>query len=461
MTTIVTSSTDPGALIHRAPLSAFLVRSAIVASFCGLLFGFEIAVISGATEWLKVHFALSDFMLGFTVASALIGAIVGCAVVAKPTDVLGRRGVLFGLAALFLIASTGCALSWNLGSFIVFRFLGGVAVGGASVVAPVYISELSPAAYRGRLVTITQLNIVMGILLAYLSNYLIGRLDLGDNEARWMFGVMAVPSAIFFFMLFFTPQSPRWLIAKGRTEEARKVLLRCGTAVDHVEEEIVQIQRSYDLTHHEMSEPFFRKKYWKPITLAVAIAAFNQLSGINAVLYYTGRIFKMAGADKASALLQSVSVGLTLLVFTLIALAAIDYYGRRKIMLLGSIGYIVSLGATSYSFYSNSGGWVLLISLLTFVASHALGQGAVIWVFIGEIFPNRVRARGQALGSLTHWVMSAAVSWTFPVIAAGSAYVAFAFYALCMVGQLLWVLFLMPETNGQSLESIQRRLGIE
>ena len=461
MVTIVTSSRESAATAHRSPVSAYLIRSAVVASFCGLLFGFEIAVISGATDWLKAHFALSDFMLGFTVASALIGAIVGSVAVAKPTDVIGRRGVLFGLAALFLVASTGCALAWNLGAFLAFRFLGGVAVGGASVVAPVYIAELSPAAYRGRLVTITQLNIVAGILLAYLSNYLIGRMDLGDTEARWMFGVMAVPSAIFFVMLFFTPQSPRWLIARGRIAEAKKVFEKCGTDAGSVEEEIVEIQRSYDLAHHQASEPLFQRKYSKPIAMAVAIAAFNQLSGINAVLYYAGHIFKMAGADKASALLQSVIVGVTLLVFTLVALAAIDSSGRRRLMLIGSVGYILSLAATSYSFYSGHGGWLLLASLLTFVASHAVGQGAVIWVFIGEIFPNRVRASGQALGSLTHWVMSALVSWTFPIIAAGSAHVAFAFYALCMVAQLLWVVFIMPETRGESLEAIQRRLGIE
>lgn len=445
----------------RSSVSLYLVRSAVVASLCGLLFGFEIAVISGATEWIKAHFELSDFMLGFTVASALIGAMVGSIVVAKPTDTFGRRDVLFGLAALFFVAAVGCALAWSLPAFIAFRFLGGLAVGGASVVAPVYISELSPAAYRGRLVTITQLNIVAGILLAYFSNYIIGRLNLGDEEARWMFGVMAVPSSIFFLMLFFTPQSPRWLISKGRTAEARRVFEACGTDVGSVDEEIAAVQRSYDLSHHELSQALFQRKYLKPIGLAIAIAAFNQLSGINAVLYYAGRIFKMAGADKASALLQSVTIGLTLLVFTLVALVAIDRIGRRRLMSIGSVGYILSLGATAYCFYTNNGGSLLLVSLLAFVASHAVGQGAIIWVFIGEIFPNRVRARGQSLGSLTHWVMSAAVSWSFPMIAATVAYVAFAFYALCMVAQLLWVLFVMPETRGETLEAIQERLGIE
>jgi sugar porter (SP) family MFS transporter len=461
---MATLAPDASTLNHaapRAPLSGYLVRSAVVVSLCSLLFGFEIAVISGTTDWLKTHFALTNFWLGFAVASGLIGAIAGSIAVAQPTDTFGRRGVLFGLAALFIIASLGCALAWNLTSFMLFRFLGGIAVGGASVVAPLYIAELSPAAYRGRLVTITQLNIVLGILLAYLSNYLVGRLDLGADEARWMFGVMALPSALFFALLFFTPQSPRWLVAKGRTDEARQVLERCGTDTGSVEVEIAEIQRSFDLTHHKVEEPFFQRTYAKPIALAITIAAFNQLSGINAVLYYSGAIFRMAGADKASALLQSVIIGLTLLIFTIAALATIDHLGRRKLMLAGSLGYIASLAAVSYAFHSGTGGWLLLASLLVFVAAHAFGQGGVIWVFVGEIFPNRVRARGQALGSLTHWVMSAAISWTFPVVAARSPSTAFNFYALCMVGQLLWVLFIMPETCGVSLEAIQRRLAIE
>jgi sugar porter (SP) family MFS transporter len=442
-------------------ISAYLIRSAIVASLCGLLFGFETAVISGTTDWLKAHFALSNAALGFTVATALLGSIVGALTVGKPADAFGRRGVLFVLAALFLIASLGCALAWSWNAFVVFRFIGGLAVGGASVVAPIYIAELSPAAHRGRLVTITQLNIVLGILLAYLSNYLIGMLHLGDFEARWMFGVMAIPSAVFFALLSFTPQSPRWLIGKGRIDKAIQVFKRCGTDTGDLSEEIAAIQRSFDVARGELKEPLFRRKYFKPASLAMAIAAFNQLSGINAVLYYTGYIFTQAGADKSSALLQSVIVGLTLLVFTLAALSAIDRFGRRNLMLAGSVGYIVSLSLAAYCFFTGTGGWLLLACLLVFVASHAFGQGAVIWVFIGEIFPNSVRARGQSLGVGTHWILSAAISWTFPVIAAHSGGSAFAFYALCMVGQLLWVLLLMPETKGVPLEQIQKRLGIE
>lgn len=437
------------------------MRSAIVAGLGGLLFGFDTAVISGTTEWLKNTFQLTDFMLGFTVASALIGTIIGSIAVGKPADAVGRRGVLFVLAVLFFVSSIGCGLAWSWWVFIAFRFVGGLAVGGASVVSPLYIAEISPAQYRGRLVAITQFNIVLGILLAYLSNYVIGNLNLGADECRWMFGIMVVPSAAFFFLLFGTPQSPRWLMAKGRVDEGRTVLQMCGTDTGNVEEEIKDIQASLDIEHHTLEEPFFRAKYSKPILLAVAIAAFNQLSGINALIYYTSHIFRMAGYGSADALLQSVIIGFTNLVFTMAAMSVIDHFGRRKLMLVGSVGYIVSLTAAAYSFYSGTGGKLLLASLIVFIASHAFGQGAVIWVFIGEVFPNRVRARGQALGSFVHWIMAALISWTFPMIAAQSGGHAFAFYALCCVGQLLWVILIMPETKGISLEKIQQKLGID
>ncbi|HYK87343.1 MAG TPA: sugar porter family MFS transporter, partial [Acidobacteriota bacterium] len=329
------------------------------------------------------------------------------------------------------------------------------------VVSPMYIAEISPAQYRGRLVAITQFNIVLGILLAYLSNYLISGLHLGENECRWMFGVQALPAVVFFLLLFLTPQSPRWLVARNRVDEARAVLEKCGTDTGNVEEEIKEIQNSLDLQHHTLQEPFYSRKYIKPILLAVAIAMFNQLSGINALIYYTTHIFKMAGAGAQSALFQSVIVGFTNLVFTIAAMAVIDHFGRRRLMLVGSVGYILSLSAAAYAFYTGTGGRLLLVSLLVFIASHAFGQGAVIWVFISEIFPNRVRARGQALGSFTHWVMAAAISWTFPMIAAASGWMTFAFYAVCMVGQLIWVLLVMPETKGISLEKIQRELAIE
>ena len=438
----------------------YLLGCALVAALGGLLFGFDTAVISGTTDALRANFSLGDNLLGFTVASALIGTIIGSIGAGRPADAIGRRGALAVLGVIYCVSSLGCAFSWDWWSFLTFRFLGGLAVGGASVVSPLYISEISPAYYRGRMVAITQFNVVLGILLAYLSNYLIGSLHLGENEWRWMFGVMAAPSLIFFLLIFLTPQSPRWLVGRGRLDEAKTVLQRCGSDTGSVDDEIREIQHSLDLAHHSLREPFYCRRYLRPILLAVAIAAFNQLSGINAVLYYTPSIFKMAGAGVESALLQSVIVGFTMLVFTMLAMVIIDHFGRRKLMIVGSIGYIIGLTGAAYAFYAKVQGSLLLVSLLVFIAAHGFGQGAVIWVFISEIFPNRVRARGQSLGSFTHWAMNAAISWTFPMIAAAAGWMAFAFYAFCMVGQLIWVIRIMPETKGVSLEKIQEEFKI-
>lgn len=448
-------------------MSLALLGATIVAALGGLLFGFDTAVISGTTHWLQDVYGLSNFLLGLTVASALIGTIIGSIVVGKPADNIGRRGVLFILAILYFVSAVGSALAWDWYAFLIFRFIGGLGVGGASVVSPMYIAEISPARYRGRLVAVTQFNIVFGILVAFFSNYIIAGMNLGAVEWRWMFGVEAVPAAAFFLLLFLNPLSPRWLIAKKRIDEARSVLAKFGTDTGDVEEEISAIKTSLDMEHHTLQEPFYCKKYLKPIMLAVAIAMFNQLSGINALMYYAPHIFKMAGAGEGAALLQTVAVGGTNLVFTMLALLIIDHFGRKKLMLVGSIGYILSLGATAWAFYTfgtdftPAGSVLVLVSLMVFIASHAFGQGAVIWVFISEVFPNRVRARGQALGSFTHWFMAAAISWTFPMIAAKSGGHTFAFYAVCMVGQLLWVLFIMPETKGVSLEDIQKKMGIE
>lgn len=433
----------------------------VVAALGGLLFGFDTAVISGTVDALQAKFHLSNALLGFTVASALIGTIMGAIGSGRPADAIGRRGALAALGIIYVVSSLGCAFSWDWWSFLFFRFMGGLAVGGASVVSPLYIAEISPARYRGRMVAITQFNVVFGILLAYLSNYLIGGMHLGENEWRWMFGIMALPSMAFFLLIFLTPQSPRWLVSRGRLDEAREVLQRCGADTENVDDEVREIQHSMDLAHHTLREPFYCRRYLKPILLAVAMAAFNQLSGINAVLYYTPSIFKMAGAGVESALLQSVIVGFTMLVFTMFALVIIDHFGRRKLMFVGSVGYIIGLIGAAYAFYAKIEGPLLLVSLLIFIAAHGFGQGAVIWVFISEIFPNRVRARGQALGSFTHWAMNAVISWTFPMIAGIAGWTAFAFYALCMVGQLFWVVLVMPETKGVSLEKIQEKLGIE
>ncbi len=444
-----------------------LLFAAVVAALGGLLFGFDTAVISGTTSWLSTEFELSKFELGFTVASALIGTIIGALAIGKLSDKYGRRHVLFILALFYFVSAIGSGLAWDWHSFLFFRLIGGIGVGGASVVSPMYIAEISPAKLRGRLVAVAQLNIVLGMLLAYFSNYIINGLELGVIEWRWMFGVEAIPAALFFIFLFYTPRSPRWLIANNHVEEAKIVLDKCGTDSGNVEKAVEEIQKSLDLQHHSLKEPFFTKKYRIPIMLAVMLALFNQLSGINAVLYYAPEIFNMAGFGKSAALLNSMGIGGVLFVFTIAAMAVIDKMGRKKIMIIGSIGYIISLSAIAWAFltygnnFSETGSMIVLISVFLFVASHAFGQGAVIWVYLSEIFPNRVRGRGQSLGTATHWIAAAIISWTFPLIAEVSGGYTFAFYAVCMVLQLLWVIFKMAETKGISLEEIQKKLGIE
>ena len=444
-----------------------LILSAIVAALGGLLFGFDTAVISGTTSLLSTTFDLSKFELGFTVASALIGTIVGALIIGNLSDKYGRRYVLFVLALLYFVSAIGSALAWDWYSFLVFRLIGGLAVGGASVVSPMYIAEISPAKIRGKLVAVAQLNIVLGMLLAFLSNYVINSLELGAIEWRWMFGVEAVPALLFFIFLFSTPRSPRWLAANNFDDEALKVLQKCGTDSGSPGDELKAIRKSLDLENHSLKEPFFTKKYRTPIMLAVLLALFNQLSGINAVLYYAPDIFNMAGFGKSAALLNSLGVGGVLFVFTVLAMSVIDKMGRKKIMIIGSIGYIVSLSTIAWAFltygdnFTETGSMIVLVSIFLFMASHAFGQGSVIWVYLSEIFPNRVRGRGQSLGTTTHWVAAAVISWTFPLIAEVSGGYTFAFYAVCMVLQLLWVLFKMVETKGISLEEIQKKLNIE
>ncbi|NOX65932.1 MAG: sugar porter family MFS transporter [Chlorobi bacterium] len=445
----------------------YVIYSTVVAALGGLLFGFDTAVISGTTSWLEKVYELSSFWLGFTVTSALIGTIIGAIMIGKPADKYGRRNTLFIVAVLYFISALGSAFAWDWYSFLIFRFIGGIGVGGASVVSPMYIAEISPAKYRGRLVAVTQFNIVFGVLLAFFSNYIITELNLGAVEWRWMFGVEAAPAAIFFILLFKNPLSPRWLVANDRISEAKSVIEKCGSDSDNIEEEIEAIKASLDFEHDSLQEPLLSKKYIKPILLAIAIAMFNQLSGINAIMYYAPHIFKMAGAGSESAMLQTVLIGGINLILTMLALSVIDNFGRKKLMIVGSIGYILSLSSVAWAFYTygteftETGSWIILISLLVFVASHAFGQGAVIWVFLSEIFPNKVRARGQALGTFTHWFMAAVISWTFPIIAEASGGHTFTFYAVCMVGQLFWVIYIMPETKGVSLEQIQKKLGIK
>lgn len=415
-------------------------------------------------------------------SSALVGTIIGALTAGEPADSYGRRPMLFLLAFLFLVSALGSALAWDWWSFVLFRFLGGLGVGGAAVVAPMYVSEISPARFRGRMVATFQLNIVIGILVAQLSNYVIGTIGLGPTEWRWMFGVEAVPALLFLGLLIPVPESPRWLIANERTEAAGRILDRAGTDTGNVPEEIEKIRRSLREEKKGFREPLFQMKYLTPILLAAAIAAFNQLSGINAILYYAPRIFKMAGVGEDLALLQTAMIGGVNLLATAAALAVIDWFGRRKLMLIGSIGYIVSLSTVSVAFYQfgeyfqqaqgagnvaeaaaavGMGDTIVLVGIMVFIASHAVGQGAVIWVFISEIFPNEVRARGQSLGVFTHWAMNFIVSWFFPVLAGISASLAFAIFCGFMTLQLLWVLFVMPETKGVPLEDIMRQMDVD
>ena len=440
-----------------------LLRCSIIAALGGLLFGFDTAVISGTTDHLKRVFDLEGVGLGFTVASALIGTILGAVFASHPADRIGRRSTLVWIAILYLVSAVGSAAAWDWYSFLAFRWLGGLGVGASSVVAPMYIAEISPPMFRGRLVAITQFNIVLGILVAYMSNFGVALLDFGAVEWRVMFGVEALPAAVFLGLMFLTPRSPRWLVAQGRSAEAARVLEMVGA--EDVGGELREIEDSLAQTAKSADEPLFQQRYRRPVSLAIAIATFNQLSGINALMYYAPHIFRMAGAGEDSSLAQAVIVGCTNLVFTMAALLVIDRFGRRKLMVVGSIGYIVSLAATAAAFYrygtefTDFGSRVVLVSLMVFIASHAFGQGAVIWVYLSEVFPNRVRAKGQALGSFTHWVFAALISWTFPVIAELSGGHTFAFYASMMVLQLIWALKIMPETKGVPLEEIEKRLS--
>ena len=448
-------------------MNSLVLRSAVVAALGGLLFGFDTAVISGTTQQLKSFYELSDGGLGFTVATALIGTIVGALVAGKPVDRYGRKKVLFAIGILYFVGALGSAFVSNLVLFQLFRFLGGIGVGVASVVAPIYTAEIAPPKLRGRLVGLVQFNIVLGILLAYLSNFIIGSLLPADTAWRWMFGVMAFPAAIFFLLLFTVPETPRWLFQAGRRDEAVGVVGRTTQSREEADFEIREIEEGLAKQHGHREAPFFVRGNRKVILLAFTIAAFNQLSGINAILYYAPDIFRSAGAGENAAL-QSVILGLVNLIVTMAALTVIDKIGRKKLMLIGSIGYLVSLGMLAAVFFAYDGAfsgftsYLVLGGLIVFIAAHAFGQGSVIWVFISEIFPNRIRGRGQSFGSLTHWVFAAVVSAIFPAIAGAlGGGMAFTLFFLCMIGQLAWVLKVMPETKNVPLEEMERNLGIE
>ncbi len=458
---------NPLPVSDHPKLTSTLIISSLIAALGGLLFGFDTAVISGANDQLKNQFQLNEKELGFTVAIAMLGTIIGSIGAGRPSNIWGRKVVLLVMAFFYFISALGCALAWDWYSLLFFRLLGGVAVGGASVVSPLYITEISPAYYRGRLVGIQQFNIVLGILLAFLSNYLIGLQSLGKEEWRWMLGVQMIPSILFFIFLFPIPESPRWLVMKNRLSDAKDVLTRIGVHSEKIETELEAIQKSLGNSSQDHHQSVLRWVYQKPLFLALMLAMFNQLSGINAVLYYAPTIFEKAGAGKDSSLLQAVAIGSINLLFTLLAMLVIDHLGRKKLMIIGSIGYITSLITTAGAFYwyrdgfTTFGSSLVLISLLVFIASHAVGQGAIIWVYIGEVFPNKVRAQGQSFGNSVHWIMATIITFIFPSFASYSPYLAFSFFALMMVFQLIWTLVLMPETKGIPLEQLQKHLGVD
>jgi sugar porter (SP) family MFS transporter len=397
--------------------------------------------------------------LGITVAMALLGTIVGAMSAGIPGQRWGGRETLRVLAVFYVISALGCAFAWNWDALLVARFIGGLGIGGSSVLGPVYIAELAPAKTRGRLVGTFQINIVIGILFAYLSNYCIGRLGLGAAEWRWQLGIAAVPALIFLVLLFRIPPSSRWLVTQKRVDEARGVLQMMGA--ENPEGELREIVDSIHLERLQTSEPLFSWKYRFPLFLAITIGMFNQLSGINAILYYLNDIFAAAGYSKMSGDLQAVAVGGMNLLATLLGMSVIDKLGRKTLLLIGSVGTAACLFGVSWVFFTNSHQSDLLWFLVAYIAFFAISQGAVIWVYIGEVFPNRVRAKGQSVGSSSHWIMNAIIAYTFPQLAKSSGAYPFVFFGAMMLVQFFVVFFFYPETKGHSLEEMQHRLGIE
>lgn len=440
-------------------LNGYVLRSSLVAALGGLLFGFDTAVIAGTTRALVDAYALTPAALGITVSSALWGTVIGSVGAAAPSDRYGRRACLVALGVLYVASALGCALAWNWPVLLAFRAIGGLAIGASSVIGPMYIAEISPAATRGRLVGLFQLNVVAGILVAYLSNYFVSLAQLGAEEWRWKLGAVLLPAAGFLVGLAGIPQSPRWLAAIGRRDEARDVLAKIGEpepdrALDAIAVDLTSEQQ-------QRGEALFQHRYRTPIFLAIAIASFNQLSGINAILYYLNDIFERAGFSSVSSEMQAVAIGLTNLVFTLTAMYLIDRIGRKPLLLTGAIGCAISLAGVAFIFATGRHAEWLVWLLAGFIASFAFSQGAVIWVYISEIFPTLVRAKGQSLGSFTHWILNAAIAGVFPVVAASSHAMPFVFFAAMMLAQFVIVLILFPETKGVPLEEIGRRFSGE
>lgn len=432
-----------------------IFKWSIIASFAGFLFGFDTVVISGADKTLQELWHSSDFFHGSVVmAMALWGTVIGAIFGGIPTNQLGRKKTLLIIGILFSISAAGTALANDPFVFAFFRFIGGLGIGASTIAAPAYISEISPAKDRGRLVGLYQFNIVLGILCAFLSNYLLS--DIGDNSWRWMLGVQVFPSVLYSVMAFTIPESPRWLFTRDKVAEARSIFDKIGSKED-VQSIMDELEKNG--SNSPVHENIFIKKYRYQLILVFLIAAFNQLSGINAFLYYAPRIFQEAGLGAKTALLSSIGIGFINLLFTLIGVYLIDRLGRKKLMFLGSIGYIFSLTMVALSFFLGWTGMAVPIFLFVFIAAHAIGQGAVIWVFISEIFPNHLRASGQSFGSSVHWVLAAIIPSMVPILftnfGVGNV---FLFFAIMMVFQLLFVLLMMPETKGISLEEVSEGL---
>jgi len=440
-------------------LNGYLIRSALVGALGGLLFGFDTAVIAGTTGALTSTFALTPARLGITVSIALWGTVLGAMSAGILGERLGGRGALRIMASLYLLSALGCAVAWNWPALLVFRFIGGLGIGGSSVLGPVYIAEISPAQWRGRLVGLFQINVVGGILLAYLSNFLLARLPLGNALWHCQLGIAAVPALFFLLMLFTIPRSSRWLITQNRTEEAREVLELIGSP--NSEAELREIIDSIHLDRATKHEALFSGKYLLPIFLAVTLGMFNQLSGINAILYYINDIFLAAGFSQVSSEAQAVIIGATNLIATLIAMSLIDKLGRKTLLLTGSVGMIICLAGVARLFALHEHSPALLWLLMGFIVSFALSQGSVVWVYISEIFPTRVRSRGQSIGSSAHWVTNGLIAAVFPAIAAHSTAYPFYFFTAMMGLQFFLVLFFFPETKGVTLEQLQVNMGID